>query len=71
MLIRDGSVMDDNTLAELIKVAEAHDTQLWIERVGKTLDGELPGVIIEDGTVVQSTLPQIPEAPASGNTACV
>jgi hypothetical protein len=71
MLIRDGSVMDENTLAELIKVAEAHDTQLWIERVGKTLDGELPGVIIEDGTVVQSTLPQIPEAPASGNTACV
>jgi hypothetical protein len=71
MLIRDGSVMDENTLADLIKVAAAHDTQLWIERVGKTLDGELPGVIIEDGTVVQSTLPQIPEAPASGNTACV
>jgi DNA repair exonuclease SbcCD ATPase subunit len=71
MLIRDGSVMDDETLAELIKVAETHDTQLWIERVGKTLEGELPGVIIEDGSVVASTLPQIPEATHSENTACV
>jgi DNA repair exonuclease SbcCD ATPase subunit len=56
MLIRDGSVLDDETLAALVSIAEASDTQLWIERVGKSLDGELPGVIIEDGTVVASTL---------------
>jgi len=71
MLIRDGSILDDTTLDELVKIATEHDTQLWIERVGRSLDGELPGVIIEDGTVVQSTLPQIPEAPASKDTACV
>lgn len=71
MLIRDGSVMDDDTLAELVKLADEHNTQLWIERVGKTLDGELPGVIIEDGSVAASTLPQIPDATVSKNTACV
>lgn len=70
MLIRDGSAMDEDTLAELVAVAKANDTQLWIERVGK-LSGELPGVIIEDGSVVVNTLPQIPEAADSKNTDCV
>jgi hypothetical protein len=71
MLIRDGSVLDDDTLAALVSIAGEHDTQLWIERVGKSLDGELPGVIIEDGSVLSSTLPQIPEATDSKNTDCV
>lgn len=71
MLIRDGSVMDDTTLAALVQVAEVNNTQLWIERVGKTLDGQLPGVIIEDGSVAASTLPKSPEATDSKNTTCV
>lgn len=71
MFIRDGSVMDEDTLTALVQIAEVHDTQLWIERVGKSLDGELPGVIIEDGSVIASTLPQFPEAKDSNNTACV
>lgn len=67
MLIRDGSVLDDEALGALKFFASQHDTQLWIERVGK-LSGELPGVIIEDGEVVHSTLP---EAIDSKNTTCV
>lgn len=70
MLIRDGSAMDETTLAELITIAKEHDTQLWIERVGK-LSGELPGVVIEDGSVVVNTLPGIPDATNSKNTDCV
>lgn len=70
MLIRDGSAMDETTLAELITIAKEHDTQLWIERVGK-LSGELPGVVIEDGSVIVNTLPGIPDAKPSKNTDCV
>lgn len=48
LLIRDGSLLDTDSLAMLAAMAEAQDAQLWIERVeegGST-------VIIEDGSVV-------------------
>jgi DNA repair exonuclease SbcCD ATPase subunit len=47
-LIRDASLLDEQSLAQLAELAEMHNTQLWLERVG---DGEECAVIIEDGTV--------------------
>lgn len=50
LLIRDGSLLDKESLAALAQVAEEHDAQIWIERVG---DGDEVGVVIEDGEVVE------------------
>lgn len=46
LLIRDGSLLDADSLAALVDQAEAADAQLWIERVGA---GEEVSVVIEDG----------------------
>jgi hypothetical protein len=48
LLIRDGSLLDADSMAALTKTAEAHDAQIWVERVG---DGDGFGVVIEDGEV--------------------
>lgn len=48
MLIRDGSLLDKDSLVLLGELAEANDTQVWIERVS---DGENVGIVIEDGYV--------------------
>jgi hypothetical protein len=48
MLIRDGSLLDSESLALLAEMAETHDLQIWLERVS---DGESVGVVIEDGAV--------------------
>jgi len=48
LLIRDGSLLDDRSLATLAALAKDSDAQLWIERVGK---GDECSVIIEDGEV--------------------
>lgn len=48
MLIRDGSLLDKDSLALLAEMAEQNDTQVWIERVS---DGEDIGIVIEDGYV--------------------
>lgn len=45
--IMDGSLLDDDNLKLIAKLASEHDMQVWIERVGA--DGV--GVIIEDGKV--------------------
>ena len=50
LLIRDGSLLDDDNLAMLAELAEKHDAQLWVERVG---EGEECSVIIEGGLVKQ------------------
>lgn len=47
MFIRDGSLMDDKSLALLNDLAEEFDAQVWIERVGTK---DKTAVIIEDGT---------------------
>ena len=54
MLIRDGSLLDEDSLAVISEVAAAHDAQLWIERVSQ---GAECSVIIEDGEVVQIEKP--------------
>lgn len=46
VLIRDGSLLDENSLRTVGEMAEAAGAQVWLETVGK--DGE--GIIIEDGT---------------------
>ena len=51
MLVRDGSLMDEQSLALLSELAEKNDAQVWLETVG---NGEGGGVVIEDGSVVES-----------------
>lgn len=48
MMIRDGSLLDDNSLAMIAELAKTNDYQVWIERVS---DGAEVSVIIEDGEV--------------------
>lgn len=48
MLVRDGSLLDANGLTLLGELAEKHDLQVWVERVG---EGAECSVIIEDGEV--------------------
>ena len=50
LLIRDGSLLDDESLAAIAKQAADADAQVWIERVGT---GKEVTVIIEDGEVVE------------------
>jgi DNA repair exonuclease SbcCD ATPase subunit len=48
LLIRDGSLLDKDSLELVAKMAEEADAQLWIERVE---EDEAVTVVIEDGTV--------------------
>lgn len=48
MLVRDGSLLDDDSMRLLAELAEQYDAQVWVERVG---DGDAGAVIIEDGLV--------------------
>lgn len=47
-LIRDGSLLDNDSLRMIAEMAEAADAQVWIERVG---EGQECQVIIEDGHI--------------------
>lgn len=46
--MRQGSMLDDDTLAALAKVAGDREFQIWVEQVG---EGK-PGIVIENGRVV-------------------
>lgn len=48
MMIYDGSLLDEESLALLAKTAEEADAQLWLERVS---EGKECTVVIEDGQV--------------------
>lgn len=50
LLIRDGSLLDEESLRLVSEMAHEADAQVWIERVGKGKEVE---VIIEDGMVVE------------------
>lgn len=50
MLVRDGSLLDDDSMALLQKMAEETGSQVWIERVASESDG--CSVFIEDGSAV-------------------
>jgi hypothetical protein len=55
MLIRDGSLMDSESLSVLKELSEKNKYQLWIERVGG-VSGDMPTVVIEDGEISESTV---------------
>lgn len=46
--VRDGSLLDEESMRLLANMAEKNDCQVWIERVG---DAGKTGIIIEDGRV--------------------
>ncbi len=48
LLVRDGSLLDADSLAKLAEIAAEHDAQVWVETVSI---GEQCSVIIEDGHV--------------------
>jgi len=48
MLIRDGSLLDKDGLAEVARIAAGADAQVWLERVG---EGQDCSVVIEEGRV--------------------
>ena len=48
LLIRDGSLLDDESLALVAKMAAEAEAQVWMERVG---EGAECSVVIEDGAV--------------------
>jgi len=50
LLIRDGSLLDDDNLALVAKMAEEAEAQVWLERVS---DGPEVSVLIEDGEVAE------------------
>ncbi len=53
ILVRDGSLFDDENMKLLAEIAEEHDVQVLVERV--RTDGEV-GIIIEDGEVVDQAV---------------
>jgi hypothetical protein len=54
ILIRDGSLLDDDSLQMVAEMASEACGQVWLERVGKGAECQ---VIIEDGAVERSSLP--------------
>ncbi|BCH33246.1 hypothetical protein MesoLjLc_51760 [Mesorhizobium sp. L-8-10] len=49
LLVRDGSLLDKNSMKLLAEMAESHQFQVWVESVGQE---DRPGaIIIEDGMV--------------------
>jgi len=51
VLIRDGSLLDQNSLAMIASMAAENGAQVWIERVGH---GDECSVIIEDGQIKEA-----------------
>lgn len=50
VLIRDASLLDEDSMADVVALAEAANAQVWLERVG-TADPE--AVVIVDGGIVE------------------
>jgi DNA repair exonuclease SbcCD ATPase subunit len=51
LLIRDGSVLDDESMTTILRLAEEKDFQFWIE-MARGYEGAAGAVVIEDGGVV-------------------
>lgn len=67
-LIRDASLLDDDSLAMVERFATEHGCQVWMERVG---DGDECQIVIEDGeiTVNKFDTPEDPVAATAKNGA--
>jgi DNA repair exonuclease SbcCD ATPase subunit len=48
LLIRDGSLLDEDSMKLLCEMAKQHDVQVWLERVGNDAQ---TSVVIEDGHI--------------------
>lgn len=55
MLVRDGSLLDDDSMELLARLAAETDSQLWVERVG-THDAS--AIVIEEGQVASGSAEQ-------------
>jgi hypothetical protein len=55
ILIRDGSLLDEKSLALVTEMAAAADAQVWLEMV--STDGGPVGILIEDGMVAGAAAP--------------
>lgn len=47
VIIRDGSLLDDESMKLMAEIAREKEAQIWIERVGETAGG----IVIEDGQI--------------------
>lgn len=57
LIIRDGSLLDDDALATVARLAEEHGYQVWIEIVTRNAEDEKRcSVVIEDGLVKKRQL---------------
>ncbi len=52
MIIKDGSLLDDDAMAVLSAIAGEKDIQIWIERVG---NDKHTSVVIEDGCIADES----------------
>ncbi len=50
MLVRDASLLDEESMKQLATIADEEGMQFWVERVG---DGDDNAIIIEDGMVAE------------------
>jgi energy-coupling factor transporter ATP-binding protein EcfA2 len=64
LLIRDGSLLDEDSLKLMLEMAEKADAQVWLERVG---DDATTSVVIEDGTVLEQETVEKAETAHSPN----
>ncbi|HHM12439.1 MAG TPA: hypothetical protein ENJ16_02725 [Planctomycetaceae bacterium] len=60
ILIRDGSLLDADSLRMVAEMAEESDAQVWIERVGTNDEG---AIVIEDGAIVDDSPADLEAAP--------
>lgn len=62
VLIRDGSLLDENSMAAIAEMAKQYDASVWIERVG---DGKEVSIVIEDGHVKEDRTKESTDAPSN------
>lgn len=60
--VRDGSLLDDNSMRLLAEMAEQHDVQVWIETVRPS---SAAAIVIEDGHVAGTQEPEALQAGAA------
>jgi DNA repair exonuclease SbcCD ATPase subunit len=53
ILIRDGSLLDENSLTAVAEMAEQYKAQVWMERVG---EGKEVSVVIKDGRIAENRI---------------
>jgi hypothetical protein len=51
MLIRDGSLLDDDSMQLLSDLCDEYELQCWLERVG---DGDECSLVLEDGEIIRA-----------------